>query len=302
MSKNQSDHFAEPPIFDPEEFKTVSSPPGDSMGFWAGAPSVTKDEEGGIWLAQRLRNPDERGYEIQILHSDNGEDFDLVHSLKKDSFYANSLERPVLFRNPWSGNFELYLSIDAPHFRWHIVRLEEEKNPKDFDPTTAQVVLRPSGQGSDSNVVKDPYIISVARRLYMFYIGWDETGEQAHMATSVNGKQWKKSANNPVLQRSGWHDGLTRISCVMPKDNGFVVFYEGTSRQAFWNLRTGLAMTLNFKEFTDLTPNGPILSSPTSGKLETLRYLDYVKVGEKIYFYYEAARPDDALELRVSTI
>ncbi|KXA91090.1 hypothetical protein AKJ63_01905 [candidate division MSBL1 archaeon SCGC-AAA259D18] len=103
------------------------------------------------------------------------------------------------------------------------MKLEDVGNPSSFDPSTARTVLKPEGEGSDANDVKDPYIISVGRKLHMFYTGWDGAGERPHLAISSNGENWEKIPENPILSREGWHDCLTRVSCVFPQENGFTM-------------------------------------------------------------------------------
>jgi hypothetical protein len=43
-----------------------------------------------------------------------------------------------------------------------------------------------------------------------------------------------------------------------------------------------------------------VLASPHASG--ALRYMDVVPVGDELYFYYEAARPDGAHELRASVV
>jgi len=300
MRSRCSKHFDEPVLFDPEEYKVVYTPPCEEKGCWAGAPSVVEGEGDTIWMAHRRRNPENRGFEVVISKSENGRDFDSVKSIKKDELGVQSLERPVMFRDPWSGKFRLYLSTDPSHFGWHLVKLQDVDHPSELSVESREVVFKPDPAGMDEASVKDPFIILVGRKLFMFYIGLDQDGESPYVATSVDGRNWKRSKRNPLLERKGWHSGLTRISCVMPRERGYMLYYEGTNREEYWNLKTGLAYSQTFESFTDLTPDEPILESPANGELNTLRYLDYVVRENQVLFYYEAARDDGALELRVS--
>ncbi len=300
MRKMSSKHFDEPVIFDPEEYEVVYTPPCKEEGCWTGAPSVLKDDEGRFWMAHRNRNPEVRGFAVVISRSDDGKNFKPVNEIEKSKLGVQSLERPVLFRNSFSGKFELYLSADPFHYGWHLVKLKNAELPSEFEVEDREIVFKPDPTSRDEASVKDPYMISVGRKRFMFYIGWDQDGESPYMATSVDGLSWERSGSNPLLERSGWHSGLTRISCIMPLDKGYMAYYEGTNREEFFNLKTGLAYSTDLKSFTDLTPDEPILESPAGGRLSTLRYLDYVVEDERILFYYEAAREDGALELRVS--
>jgi len=302
MRKLSPKHFDEPVIFDPEEYEIVYSPPCKEKGCWAGAPSVFKDEKGSFWMAHRNRKPEVRGFEVVVSRSSDGKKFEPVNKIKKGELGVQSLERPALFRDPFSGKFELYLSADPSYYGWHLVKLKNSDLPLEFEVEDREIVFKPDPTSRDEVSVKDPYMISVGRKRFMFYIGWDQDGESPYMATSVDGLSWERSESNPLLERSGWHSGLTRISCVMPLDKGYMAYYEGTDREKFFDLKTGLAYSTNLKSFTDLTPDEPILESPVEGSLSTLRYLDYVVEDERILFYYEAARKEGALELRVSEV
>jgi len=207
--------------------------------------------------------------------------------------------------DPWTGDFKLYMAVDQAFRNWVIYKLDDVKNPEKFDPTTAQTVLARSGYGSDSKSVKDPFVMLVGRQYYMFYIGNSTRAELPHMATSVDGVNWKRFEANPILAGIGWHEFCTRIACVMPLAQGYAVFYEGaalTDHEKVYNIRTGLAYSPDLRSFADVTPSEPILQSPTPGAHWALRYMDYVIMQDRVLFYYEAARPDNAYELRVSEV
>lgn len=112
---------------------------------------------------------------------------------------------------------------------------------------------------------------------------------------------WEPLSHRPVLPNGDWHRAFTRPSCVLPADGGYALLYDGCSGDEYspvYNIRTGLAYTADLRSAVDLTPDAPLLESPTPGRYATLRYCSYVKeIGR---FFYEAARPDDAFELRSS--
>nr|MDO8112150.1 hypothetical protein [Candidatus Sigynarchaeota archaeon] len=51
-----------------------------------------------------------------------------------------------------------------------------------------------------------------------------------------------------------------------------------------------------------MTPHKPLLKSTTPGKYHTWRYSHWVKVGSKIFVYFEAACPDGTNETRLAII
>lgn len=298
-------------------YKTIVKSKKSRENYWVGAPSVVKDFGKNIWLTYRVREPKERGTEVRICKSKDGYHFETVKVIKKEEVNAKSLERSSLIQDPRSGMFKLFLSPDPNYdvadpqaLGWHIVKLEDVSHPQEFDPESAKVVISPSGVGTESGPVKDPYVINIGWKYYMFYTAKDGGGEQAHLATSIDGDNWSKKVDlNPVISRGGWHNFHTRAACVLPVNNGLVIYYEGTNRQWYqpmYNVLTGVATSLDLKEFTDVTPDEPLLSSPTksSDKLthgyQTLRYMDYVQLKNKLLFYYEAACEDGSFELRVT--
>lgn len=300
MSNEMSKNFSESIIPNLENYKTIFPPEGRGKGNWVGAPSVIKMPGDQVWMAYRTRTPDKRGYKVTIAKSTDCFSFTSVFTIYAEELGVDSLERPALIRDPVTGKFKLYLSVDRPYYGWQIVKLDDVEKPEDFSPATSQVVIRPSAEGSDSRAVKDPFVFTLGYQYFMTYIGWDEIGEQAFLAFSPDGRNWKKSDSNPVLKRSNWHDGLTRIACVLPRQRCFDVYYEGTGSDEFFNIRTGLAQSVRLSTWRDLSPKGPLLASPTPGDLETVRYLDYSIVEGSIYFFYSAANEDGSFELRVT--
>jgi hypothetical protein len=69
--------------------------PGAGEGNWAGAPSAVLDGEG-IVIAYRVRTREQRGGEVVVARSNDGERFATVAVLEKARFGAESLERPAL--------------------------------------------------------------------------------------------------------------------------------------------------------------------------------------------------------------
>lgn len=154
-------------------------------------------------------------------------------------------------------------------------------------------------------------MVTIDGRYYMFYAGHDGVSEQAHLATSTDGEHWTRAGANPVLERNGWHDYHTRVSCVLraPDAAGseWLVTYDGSGTDdygATWNLRTGVAVAGGLSALVDTTPDGPALSSPTADRrmgLETFgtcRYVDALVDGDELELVAEVARPDGAFELR----
>ncbi len=108
----------------------------------------------------------------------------------------------------------------------------------------AQPVLALGPYGSwDEWGVADPYVIDVAGRLYMFYLGMDRAHRQRlGLATSPDGVTWTKLRSNPVLELGSFgtfdENGLGEPA--VWTSNGFYwMLYTG--RDQAENRRLGLA-------------------------------------------------------------
>src|SRR5262245_61692065 len=109
-------HFPGPPLFDPAEGVTVVGPPGEGVGFWAGAPSTCYDAAAGRFLlCYRLRRPvgQGRGFRCVIAASEDGFTFESVWSLESAEWGTASIERSALLPDP-QGGWRLYVSSVDP--------------------------------------------------------------------------------------------------------------------------------------------------------------------------------------------
>lgn len=290
------------PLPDVQRYSVIAQPEEKSKGFWVGGCSSLKDDKGRVWLVYRWRNPEKRGHKLSIAISSDGVNFQTVKELnKKDFGEIESLERASILQDPYTGKYRLYLSLEKEG-KWYIYKLKDAVSPEEFDPFTARPVFSPSPETKDSRKVKDPYIINFFNTWYMFYSGsGEEPQEETFLAISRDGENWTR--RGLVLQRSFWHNYHTRISCLIPTERGVAYLYEGSSFSSYephFNLNIGFGYTVDMRNFFDLTTQEPVLFSFTEGNFSTIRYMDYVFLNDKVIFYYEAARDDDAFELRVT--
>lgn len=300
-------HYGVPPSIEPSQSKPIFSPPSEGEGYWAGAPCV--HTHGGVtYLAVRERTPDQRGRSLIVTERVGPYEYEPVIELTAADLGVNSIERPALTTDIETGALKLYLSVDHGRNDWTIQKLDDVSSPADFDTSTARDVLSPDPGTTDEQTVKDPLLITLGGRYFMFYAGHDGRSEQAHLAISHDGEQWSKAPENPILPSQNWHDHHTRISCVLPAENApfWLVFYDGSGVREYrreWNLKTGVAISHNLRDITDTSPNGPRYSSHASDQgvgaeqFGTFRYLDILRDGEKAVMYYEAAAADGSYDL-----
>src|SRR5690606_5754906 len=88
------------------DYEVILRPDEDKPEWWAGAPSIVYDA-GVFWLAARMRTQEStrglRGYEIRILRSGDGVNFETVHRLKREDVPIPGFERPALLKDPATG-------------------------------------------------------------------------------------------------------------------------------------------------------------------------------------------------------
>lgn len=287
-----------------KSYSVVAVPPGNTLHCWAGAPSAVYDPDSDkFYIIYRVRNPEKRGFEARIAESSDGVDFKTIKVFTNTEFNCPSIERSAIIKDPKTGKFKLYPSVD--HAPWRILKLDDVDDPRDFDSATAKPVLE--GIESGPTHVKDPFVMVDANGLYrMYYIGFRSSHEELFMATSKDGESWQPSDKNPLLTNYGWHTFFTRPACVVPLPAGYAFYYEGSNLDWFdrvYNVQTGLGLTDDLETIADLTPDAPALVSSTlSERVATLRYMDVVEAKGKAFVYYEAACKNESNELRVSVV
>ena len=297
-------------------YEVILEPDKNVPDWWAGAPSVVLTDDGTFYLAARMREGESprgrRGYEIRILKSDDGYQFEQVHSIKREQVPISVFERPALVIDPQSKKFRLYGCGPLESDRgWEIIKFNDVDDPCDFDPSSARPVLRPVLRDEipkDKPVYpcgyKDPFILWAEKQWHMYVIGFDRV-ERTYHFTSTDGESWQWDPNNPVLDNNGWHNFYTRPACVLPTGVGYLFVYEGSNARWYdpsYNIATGFAYTLDLSNIVDLTPEAPVLKSTTPGNYHTWRYSHWLKSANQIFVYAEVARPNNTNEIRLTVL
>ena len=291
------------------DYRVVLEPDENTPEWWAGAPSAVLSPQGEFYLAARMREGKsprgKRGYEIRILKSSDGRRFTPVNHIRREDAGVPGFERPALVFDPASGLYRLY-GCSPLESGWSIIRFDDAEDPAGFKPSTARPVLQPKpGDPAFARVngYKDPFVFWHAGRWHMFVIGCDFI-ERIHYFISDDGDTWRAGADNPVMENTGWHNFYTRPACVLPMHVGYLLVYEGSRigwHDPVYNIATGLAYTADLKTFHDLTPNQPLLKSTTPGDYHTWRYSHWLPVGDQVFMFFEAARPNNTNEVRLAT-
>ena len=310
-------------LFDPIEGLTIFEPPGKGRGYWAGAPSAIYDVEKKLfYLSYRRRRPvgEGRGYVSIVAESKDGVHFKPSVEITKEELGTPSIERSAIVKNP-DGSFSLYISyVDPNNNKWRIDLIKADR-PEDFDAKERVEILTSEKTGTEG--VKDPWVTQIGGMYFMFVpYGPKATVEQGYevedlhktgnvfvtgkiphptaLAVSHNGVDFKWLGS--VLEPGdNWDKNVARFSCLLYDPPVFYAFYDGrTGIGDFYEDRTGYAMSLDLKRFYKVSVDKPILESPWGTK--ALRYLDAVRVKDKIYFYYECSRKDGSHELRLNQV
>ena len=297
----------------------VAVPDVDEAEWWAGAPSVARGADGTFWMAARMRTADAplglRGYEICIFRSDDGIHFTVAHAIRREDVPIPGFERPALLRDPHNGRFKLYGCgpLDGP---WCIFKFDDADRPDQFVPSTAKKVIVPtSGPEGDRPVgtytrgaytpqgYKDPFVL-YAQGAYHCYIIGSLRSERLFHFSSKDGERWEPvgSPSKPVLDLAGWHNFAIRPASVVPLGVGYLFVYEGSDTRwadANYNIATGLGFTFDLHHVTDLTPDNPLLVSPTPGRLSVWRYSHWLWVEDELWAYAEVEKANSAHEIRL---
>ena len=297
-----------------DAYDVVLESPKDAPEWWAGAPSVLRDAEGIFWMAARMRTADAprglRGYEVQILKSLDGIDFDLVHRIKREEVPIQGFERPALLQDPKSGQYKLYgCGPWGPDGEWSIIKFDDADAPTQFVPSTARPVIAPRPKTYERDVrpdgYKDPVIIFAQGLYHGYVIGTMRRTERIYHFQSRDGENWEPVGNyfESIMDLDGWHDFYVRPASVVPMGFGYFFFYEGSNVAWYdpvYNMGTGVAFTFDLHKIQELTTQGPLaISSTPSENFHLLRYSHWMRVDGQLWVYAEVVKPNDSHEVRL---
>lgn len=296
-----------------DRWEVVTSPDRDAPEWWAGAPSVARDDAGTFWMAVRMRTADSplglRGYELRIYRSEDGRRFEAVHSIRREDVPIPGFERPALVYVPETETFRLY-ACGPVEGQWRIIRFEDAARPDAIRPESARPVIVPCRSEPTDPALptgfKDPFVIRQGKHWHCFAIGILGLEQTFHFV-SQDGDAWEPvgDPSRSVLSLSGWHSYAVRPASVLPVGAGWLFVYEGSSPawpDPSYNIATGLGYTLDLVNVVDLTPDEPLLTSPTPGRLRVWRYSHWMWVDRAIYVYAEVEKESGAHEVRLFTI
>ena len=270
--------------------------PGHEPGNWAGAASAVLVDDV-YWLTYRVRRPTRkgRGVSVVVARSDDGEHFVTVAEVRRETFGAESFERPVIVPRP-DGGWRLYLSCATPASKHWWIEAVDADEPVDLEAGTRTVVM----PGSEEVAVKDPVILvdESGWRMWVCVHPLTEPGHEDRMttafATSSDGLEWEWHGTVLSPTDDTWDQRGTRVTAVL-SETPLTVLYDGrATAEDNWHEATGVARSTNGRDL--VAEDLPALRSPHSDG--ALRYVAAVPLPEGgTRFYFEAARPDGAHDL-----
>jgi hypothetical protein len=286
-----------------DDSTVVVEPPGDEPGAWSGAPSSII-ADGHVYLAYRLRLPigAGRGISNVVARSSDGVSFTVVAEVSKDTFGAESLERPALVRTP-EGRWRLYVSAATPGTKHWRVAMLEAPTAAGLATATPRTVLA----GDDTVGIKDPVLHHDEYGWHLWASvhpleSWDDADRMTtEYYISPDGVQWTWRTTALAGRPGEWDARGVRISSVTVDGDAILAAYDGRATAGEnWEERTGVARGVRladggFGPFTaeDREPVG----SPYAPN--GLRYLSVVTMPDgRQRIYYESTRADGAHDLR----
>jgi hypothetical protein len=308
-------YFGMVPRFDPEQGVTVREPEGKGFGFWAGGHSVCFDPESGrFYMFYRVRRPrgQGRGGACRVAESEDGVKFTDIWEGTKEQLDASSIEVATIIRDPTTGKWRLYVSYEPTSGQDWRVDLVEAEHPSKFDLVHHRTVIVPQHFGFAS--AKDPRVYVIAG-LYHAFVCCDggnppKTDEESTvhpgggdctvLLTSEDGIYWRdlKVVFEPGKGAQGeWGHHRARINSVIRVDPVWVAFFDGgEGPYDGCDEYCGIAISHDLEHWRRVSRNGPWVT----GKYGGVRYVEALRLGDEICFYYEYPRADASRELRMS--
>ena len=300
--------------------RVLRQPAGFQQGHWAGAPGVYFAPDENAWyLTYRIRRPrgvaPDRGGEARIARSTDLENWTDIWTVTKDQFHSASIERCALRQNQ-QGLWHYFASyVDPQDGRW-CVSLLQDSDIKNLNPANATPLFKAKSLGLEG--IKDPWLWYQDRIYYLFLsvaLPTPVTTAQSHasldifntgqclsatgLATSSDLASWQWQGVIFAPETNRWDAYCRRLNSLLFYQGKYLAFYDGSaSHLENYEEKTGLAVSSNLRDWTSLTPDAPLLTSPHGSG--SLRYLDAHGHPEKLQLFYECARPDGAHDLRLA--
>lgn len=302
-------------LFEPERSVVVASPPGSGPGHWAGAPGAAF-VDGRFYLSYRLRKPrPERGGDVVIATSEDGERFETIWTAKRQDFGSASIERCAIVRD--GERWRLYVAhVEGDDGPW-VVDVIEADRPDGFDVSRIRRAVGPKEAGVPA--VKDPWLRRVGGEWRMFVscsspnvigagdasVRGDElsTGRRnsvTGLATSEDGLSWTWRGIVLDASAAGWDRFTARLSAAVPFGDRWLGLYDGSaSLEENYEERCGIALSTDLVHWRRISVLGPAIGAARPGP-GAVRYVEAVSGPGWTRYFFELTRADGSHELRTA--
>lgn len=217
--------------------------------------------------------------------------------------------------------------VDPSDSRWRIDVIEAD-SPDGFDTASRREVLTAASatraHGLTIEGVKDPSIYLIGRVYYLFVSfaegspASEDRRRDMHrtsdvyntgiltapsgLATSVDGVNFRWRGRILDVGGDGAWDGYqARLGAIVHYRGVWHGFYDGSrSHRENYEERAGLVQSLDLRTWEKVSTDGPLFTVPWG--TGSVRYIEVLRLGRELYYYYEAATEDGSHELRSSVV
>ena len=167
------------------------------------------------------------------------------------------------------------------------------------------VVLDIGAKGSwDSRWTNDPNVLKIGDLYHLWYSGFDGKHLRIGLATSTDGINWTKYADNPVLDLGvpvSWDDYQVYNPCVLKVSDRYYMWYAGaTAEDKKWHVKIGLATSEDGKNWIKHADN-PVLSYDEPWEIHSVFGPSLMYKEKKFYMWYAGGDTPRGIGLATST-
>ena len=266
-------------LADTAHYREICPPPGEGTGYWAGAPSIWKDDDGTYYVVFRLRDPTNRGYRIELYSSKDLINWNLVWSIDKTEvspFTPATFEKMSLRK--YNGYYYLYFCTTDTTWEEGIIRVVKAATIEDL-----ATQLKDSNNWIDVGIPtghKDPSVMKIGEYYYMVVLNWVERFSfSLYRSSSPEGPFTLVVADvvRPYVLAFGEPDDCNTGIITYDESSGYFIYW-GTARHGstvywFWTV------SVDLKEWKLAEREVAIESWDTS--YNTARYPEYFALDDQ---------------------
>ena len=235
-----------------------------------------------------------RPWQIGFAYSTDGIDWTVhptpVLTPTPGQWDAVTVEEPWVIRE--NGQYKMWYSGGSSVSQPTPVSIGYATSPDGITWTKHSGPVMSAGSSSwEAGGVISGFVIPYAGGYRMWYSGWDVAGNKEHIgyATSVDGINWVRYQNNPVLLAGAngqWDDRWVAFPSILYIDNIYYMWYIGVGDE-FVNMRVGLATSFDGLNWIK-HPENPVMK-PSTGQWDgvELQSASVMLIGDTLWAWYD---------------